>query len=146
MIMTAAAEPTKPGSKLMSTQRLSFPLRRQQRPDKLLTVRLRDITGPITVIEVAGELDMSTRHLLTDSIATVLATHRPLVVILDLAAVRFFCADGIRALLHVRDAAAACATQLILRNPSPAVVKVLTITSMLDAFNIKTGTGNTGHN
>jgi len=71
----------------------------------------------------------------------VLDTHRPLVLVLDLAAVRFFCADGIRALLHVRDTAAAGATQLIVRDPSAAVVQVLTITSMLDAFKISSESG-----
>jgi anti-sigma B factor antagonist len=121
----------------MSTRRLSFPLRRTRRPDEPLTVRLRD-GGPIVVIEVAGDLDMSTSHLLTERAAALLHLHRPLVLVLDLAALRFFCADGVRALLRVRDTAAAYATQLILRNPSAAVVQVLTITGMLDAFAIKT--------
>jgi anti-anti-sigma factor len=122
----------------MSTRRLSFPLRRRARLDDLLTVRLRE-AGPITVIEVAGELDMSTSHLLTERAGSVLDVHRPLVLVLDVAALRFFCADGIRALLHVRDTATAHATQLILRHPSPAVVQLLTITGMLDLFEIKTG-------
>jgi anti-anti-sigma factor len=76
-------------------------------------------------------------HLLIELAESVLAT-QPLMIVLDLAHLRFFCADGIRALLHVRDAAAAEAVHLIVRDPSSAVVTVLTITGMLDAFEIKT--------
>jgi anti-anti-sigma factor len=126
-------------SKFMPTMQLSFPLRRISRLDDLLTVRLLH-AGPTTTIEAAGELDMGTSHLMTELAESLIVTHRPLIMILDLAQLRFFCADGIRAVLHVRDTATARGTQLIVRDPSPAVVNVLTMTGMLHEFEIKTST------
>jgi len=126
------------GAKLMSARRPSSVADSQFRPEDLLTIRLVD-AGPVTVIEVVGELDMTTTHSLTDLAASVLRAQSPLVVVLDLRGLRFLCADGIRALLHIRDAACAHAAQLILRDPSPITCRVLKLTDMLDVFEIKTG-------
>jgi anti-anti-sigma factor len=80
---------------------------------------------------------MNTTELLTESAKSVLDTDPPTVLVLDLAALRFLCAAGIRALLEVRDAAAAGGARLILRNPSPITCRILTITGLLDTFEIK---------
>ena len=119
----------------MSTRRLTFPLTRNPRPDELLTLRL-SVTGPTAVIEVAGELDMSTSHLLTDLATSTLRDQAPSALVLDLTDLRFFCADGIRALVQTNDAATARSARLLLRNPSPMTRKVLTVTGMLDAFHV----------
>ena len=120
----------------MSTRRPSCVAGTGCRPEDLLTLRLVG-TGPVAVIEVVGELDMATTHLLTDLAGSVLHAQSPLVLVLDLTGLRFLCADGIRALLHIRDAACARAAQLILRNPSPITDRVLTLTGTLDVFEIK---------
>jgi anti-sigma B factor antagonist len=125
------------GAKLMSTRRPSFVAGTRSRTEDLLTLRLVD-PGPVAVIEVVGELDMDTTHVLTDFAGSVLQAQSPLVMLLDLTGLRFCCADGIRALLHVRDAAYAQAAQLILRDPSPIICRVLKLSGTLDVFEIKT--------
>jgi len=122
----------------MPTRRPGFAVTPHVQPADLLTVRLVG-AGPVTVIEAAGDLDMATSPLLIDLAESLLDTRAPSVMVLDLARLRFFCADGIRSLLQIRDAAAARAAHLIVRDPTPAVVRVLTITGMLDAFDIRTG-------
>jgi len=121
----------------MSILRLSFLVSTEHQAAELLTARLVE-SGPMTVIKVVGDLDMSTTHLLTELADAVLQAHSPLVMTLDLAGLRFLCADGIRALLQVRDAAAARSTHLVLQDPSPITCRVLKVTDLLDAFEIKT--------
>jgi anti-sigma B factor antagonist len=94
-------------------------------PQSLLSVRLAGDGCP-TVIEVSGEIDLSTAHLLTELVEQV-ARDCPAQVILDMAEVRFFCAEGVRALLHAR-ATVAAAGQLLLRAPSAQTWRVLTLT------------------
>jgi anti-anti-sigma factor len=106
-------------------------------PEDQLTLRLVD-AGPVAVIEVAGELDLDTTHLLTDLAGSVLAAQSPPVIVLDLAGLQFLCADGIRALLHVRDTARAQAARLILRDPSPITCRLLKLTGILDVFEVTT--------
>jgi anti-anti-sigma factor len=136
-----AVEPSSRGSKLMSTRPSSFTLGTQFRPEHLLTLRLPE-SGPVTVIEVVGDLDIATAHLLTEFVEAALHPQPPMIVVLDLAGLRFFCAAGVGALLQVRDAAAAHAAQLILRDPSPITSRILTVTDMLDVFQIKTNLAN----
>jgi len=119
--------------------RVSVPLIRTLSPEDLLCVTLVD-PGPVALMELRGDLDMATAHLLTDLADHVLRGRTPLVLVLDLAKLRFFCADGIRALEHVDQTATAHMTHLVLRDPSPITRDVLAITGMLDAFDIKTST------
>jgi anti-anti-sigma factor len=121
----------------MSIRRSSFVLGVRCRSQDLLTLRLLE-SGPVTVIKVVGDLDMNTTRLLTEFTNSVLNTDPPTVLVLDLAALRFFCAAGIRALLEVRDAAAGGSTRLILRSPSPITWRILAVTGMLDTFEIET--------
>jgi anti-anti-sigma factor len=121
----------------MPTRRTTITTNPAGQPAEPLTLGVDD-AGPTTVIHAAGDLDLSTGHLLTDLVDALLGTEPPKVVVLDLAGLRFFCADGIRALLHVRDAATAHAAHLTVRDPAPVVVTVLGITRMLDAFDIET--------
>jgi anti-anti-sigma factor len=95
-------------------------------PEPILSVRLVSC-GPPTVIEISGEIDLSTAHLVTELVEHV-ARHRPAQVILDMANVRFFCADGLRALLDARATVTAADGQLLLRAPSAKTWRVLTIT------------------
>jgi anti-anti-sigma factor len=80
-------------------------------PEPILSVRLVSC-GPPTVIEISGEIDLSTAHLVTELVEHV-ARHRPAQVILDMANVRFFCADGLRALLDARATVTAADGQLL---------------------------------
>jgi anti-sigma B factor antagonist len=120
----------------MSTQRLSSTASAPCLPEDQLTLRLVD-AGSLAVIEVAGELDMDTTHVLTVLAESVLHTQAPPVMILDLTGLQFLCADGIRALLQVHDAACAQAARLILRNPSAITCRLLKLTGTLDVFEIE---------
>jgi anti-sigma B factor antagonist len=100
----------------------------------LLTVDLTT-SGPVTVITVGGELDMSTVHLLTDRVDQILQ-QQPLRLVLDLANLTFFGADGIRALHHIHRAIANIAGDLVLRDPSPGTVRVLSLTHTACQFRI----------
>jgi anti-anti-sigma factor len=81
--------------------------------EPILCVRLVSC-GPPTVIKIDGEIDLNTAHLITELVEHV-ARHRPAQVILDMANVNFFCAAGLRALLHARATITAADGQLLLR-------------------------------
>jgi anti-anti-sigma factor len=100
--------------------------------EPILSVRLVSC-GPPTVIEISGEIDLTTAHLITELVEHVVR-HRPAQVILDMANVSFFCADGLRALLDARAAVAAADGQLLLRAPSAQTWRVLTITRTEQLF------------
>jgi len=91
--------------------------------------------GPDVVICVSGEMDLSTVHLLDDLVERIALGHPPRVV-LDLAGVTFFCADGIRALIGAHDTVTAAGGQLLLRDPSPLTWRILTIAQVEDVFPI----------
>jgi len=98
----------------------------------MLCLRVTD-RGGATVVEVIGELDLGSAHLLTDCVDQI-AGDRPNRVVLDLARVSFFCADGLRALLHARDTITATGGQLLLRAPSAKVRRVLALTAADELF------------
>ncbi|MCW2640805.1 MAG: hypothetical protein JWP76_3111 [Dactylosporangium sp.] len=120
----------------MSAQQVSFALRHGRYRDQIMSLELAS-AGPVTVIAVSGELDMSNAHLIAE-LAEDILRDKPLRLVLDLARVTFFCADGVRALLRIRRAVAAEAGQLVLRDPSPITLRVLAITGVLRQFAIHT--------
>jgi anti-anti-sigma factor len=93
----------------------------------------------VTVIELCGELDMSTTHLITELIAYV-AESSPSHVILDMTEVSFFCAAGLNALLQAQKTIKDAGGQFLLRNPSATTSSILTITGVAGIFQISTGT------
>lgn len=110
----------------MSTQHLS--VARPAGPDAEPPVLSAALSyGPVTVIRLSGELDMSTEHLITELVARVSQEH-PSQVILDMAEVSFFCAAGITALLHARNTIKDAGGELLLRRPSTITMRILTTT------------------
>ena len=87
------------------------------------------------VINMCGEMDMNTDHLLTELVEQV-AIRRPDRVVLDMAGVRFFCADGIRTLIRVQTTVTSAGGQLVLRDPSAMTRLLLTITGTDRLFTI----------
>jgi anti-sigma B factor antagonist len=118
----------------MSTQQIVRPLHVSRADVPLLRLDLA-YHDRAAVITISGEMDMSTAHLLTDLVQHV-ARDRPVRVVLDMAKVGFFCADGLRALLRSRDIITAAAGQLLLRAPSAPTWRVLTITGTSHLFPI----------
>jgi anti-anti-sigma factor len=120
----------------MSTEQLSVPVTPTHDGEALLSLDLLCCDSR-TIIEVSGELDMNTAHLLTELVEHA-AQHRPTQIILDMANVTFFCAEGINALLRARATITAIGGQLLLRDPSPKTSRVLTITGTKNLFPLDT--------
>ncbi|MFC4144634.1 STAS domain-containing protein [Micromonospora mangrovi] len=91
--------------------------------------------GSAKLVTVAGEIDMSNAHLLTELVE--FASRPPLPAIaVDLSAVRFFSAHGVQALLAAQNAAARAGVALFLRHPSPWVTHILAVTGALPRFEL----------
>jgi len=90
-------------------------------------------TGAVTVLELDGDLDVSTTGLLLDVVSGLRRDHPALVLVLDLSRLRFFGADGLRAFLHLRD----LVPHLTLRDPSPFVRRVMSVTDTLERFDVQ---------
>jgi anti-anti-sigma factor len=129
-------DPADKGSQVMSLSQRSFPLIYEQRVPAL-GLQLGTCASA-TVVTVHGELDITTTHLLTELVDSLV--RQPAVahlhLILDLAGVSFFCAHGIRALLYADRAVQSVAGRLTLRSPSLKVRRVLDITSDSAFFEI----------
>ena len=117
----------------MSVEHLPSDLAFTEGSGPTLSVRLISCRSAPTVIEISGEVDMNTAHLITELVEHV-ARHSPTQVVLDMAKVRFFCAEGLRALLQARATVTAAGGQLFLRDPSRSTRRVLTITATDDLF------------
>jgi anti-sigma B factor antagonist len=94
-------------------------------------------TGPVTVVRARGEIDRETAPALTGHVDDLVAAHSPLLLVLDLAEVKFLDAAGITALLHVRDALDGHGGHLVLREPSEQVRTVLRLGRVAGLFDVK---------
>jgi stage II sporulation protein AA (anti-sigma F factor antagonist) len=86
-----------------------------------------------TIVTVSGELDISTTSSLEAAIASI-TSERPERLIFDLSGLRFMDSAGIAVLLG----AAAKIRTVHLRNPSPAVRRILDITGLGNVLPIET--------
>jgi anti-sigma B factor antagonist len=92
----------------------------------------------VTVVELRGDLDMSTTHLITELITHV-ARSSPSDVVVDMTEVSFFCAAGLNALLRAQKMVTEAGGQFLLRNPSATTSLILTITGTTKIFRIDQG-------
>ncbi|PWR06508.1 anti-sigma factor antagonist [Micromonospora acroterricola] len=101
---------------------------RTRAPQPIMSLALsRD--GSASLVSAVGEIDMSNAHLLTEMVEFLCRPPVPLIA-LDLSAVRFFGAHGISALLRASTLATSVGARLIVRDPSPFVLRVLGVTGM----------------
>ncbi|MDO3683313.1 STAS domain-containing protein [Micromonospora sp. C28ISP2-4] len=105
------------------------------RPDEPIMWLSCDTGIDVTRISVAGEVDLSNAHLLTELVETAVAASAPLVVI-ELSAVSFFGAYGTNALVLAQRMLTRHGRRLILHRPSPVVRRVLGVTGTLTAFEV----------
>ncbi len=77
-------------------------------------------------VAVVGEMDLATSGPLAQALTEVLDT-KPVTVRLDLAEVSFLDSSGIRCLVGVAERAAGVGGRLVVRNPTPMVLRVLEI-------------------
>jgi anti-sigma B factor antagonist len=90
-----------------------------------------DATG-VPIVTVAGELDISNAGTLEATVASITA-ERPERLIFDLSGLRFMDSAGIAVLL----AAARKVDTVHLRDPSPAVRRVVELTGLTDVLSIE---------
>jgi anti-sigma B factor antagonist len=93
-----------------------------------------------TALCVAGDIDIATAPLLRTALAQAQAGHgldlrgAPLVV--DLSAMTFIDASGLRVLARAAERARRGGGQVVLRRPSPMMVRLLRVTGLLGSFEI----------
>lgn len=100
------------------------PVRPRAEPAEPIMTLALESDGPVPLITVAGEVDMSTAHLISELAEHVLA-RSPVRLVLDLSQVTFFSAHGISALLRTRHVATAAGVGLTLRAAAPCVIYLL---------------------
>jgi len=91
-------------------------------------------TSDATVICVSGEIDISTCERLRDAIEPHLGPKQW--VILDLSGVEFMDSSGLHVLEQARGRLTADGGSLILRNPSEAAHRLLTVTDTEDLLQV----------
>jgi anti-anti-sigma factor len=96
----------------------------RERPAEIVIATGSDPTG-VPVITVSGELDISNARKLEATVTTV-ASDGPERLIFDLSGLRFMDSAGIAVLLG----AASAVSTVRLRDPSPAVRRVIEITGL----------------
>ena len=90
------------------------------------------------VVGLRGEVDSHTAGQLEGSLDD-LGTASD--VVLDLAGVEFIDSSGLRVIIHAHQSLDDAGNRLILRSPSDAVTKLLTITGLIDRLHLETGGG-----
>jgi anti-anti-sigma factor len=90
-------------------------------------------------VAVAGEMDLATSGGLGLALGQVLEP-RPVTVRIDLAEVSFLDSSGIRCLVGVAERAAVVGSHLVVRNPTPMVLRVLEMCGV-DGLLLADGTG-----
>ena len=87
-------------------------------------------TGEATVIHVGGEIDIATCERLRDALEPHLGPRQS--VILDLSGVEFIDSSGLHVLEQARGTLTADGGSLVLRNPSKAAHRLLTVVQTED--------------
>jgi anti-anti-sigma factor len=82
-----------------------------------------------TVCQVAGEIDMATGSRLEDALSSLVAPDVSCLV-LELGGVTFMDSSGLRLLIVLHQAMEAQGGQLVVRNPSGTVMRLLEITNL----------------
>jgi anti-anti-sigma factor len=94
----------------------------------------RDDAG--VVVELRGELDVSTAPELRSHLASVLDDHGSSTIVIDLHDLTFIDAAGLGALVHARNHLRSRGGEIRITEPRPIVRKVLDVTGLRDAFPI----------
>jgi anti-sigma B factor antagonist len=97
-------------------------------------------SGTTEIVEVRGEVDIATSPLLRAVLDTVIG-RRPTRVEVDLSGTTFLDAHALTTLAAVRRRLASRRAQLVLRDPSPAALRLLELTRTMQTFEIQTGPG-----
>jgi anti-sigma B factor antagonist len=88
----------------------------------------------VPVVHLDGALDLMTRNTLVAAVEKVFSDSDSPTVVLDVAAVTFIDSTGVGALVQMASDAEDQARQLVLRNPSARVARILQLTGLQDRF------------
>lgn len=92
-------------------------------------------SGATAVGVLAGEIDLASVESLEAAIAATEATAAKDVV-LDMSGVTFLDSSGLRVLVTANERLSATGGRLVIRRPSPSVMRVLEITGLLSTISI----------
>lgn len=95
------------------------------------------LPGPQTTLTLSGELDPATAPLLQERLTDLAADPAVSSVVVDLSQITFLDSSGIRALVTGNDALVAGAAELILRDPTPNVRRVLEVTGLTQLLTLE---------
>jgi anti-anti-sigma factor len=99
----------------------------------LVDVSTRDYDGQVVVV-LDGVLDVVDAVSVAATLAAVAARGRE--IIIDLAGLAFMDSSGVAALVHGRTQARLAGGELLLAAPQPQVLRVLTLTRLIDVFRV----------
>ncbi|WP_214403662.1 STAS domain-containing protein [Pseudonocardia lacus] len=103
----------------------------------LLAVAVAEPTPHVFVVRLCGELDMSSAPALHHVLDPLVSRAAPRRFVLDLSGLRFLGSPGISMLVELRKRTAAPGPAVLrLAGPSPATVRVLTMTGVLGLFTV----------
>jgi anti-sigma B factor antagonist len=89
------------------------------------------------VVTVTGSLDLESRDALREAGHAALADAAANALVLDLAGVGFIDSTGIGAIVGLAGDAADIGRGFSLRNPSPRVTRILTVTGLINEWSIE---------
>jgi anti-sigma B factor antagonist len=101
------------------------------------------VVGGRMVAAVRGELDIATAPKLYDALSAVQAHLHPSLLetplIVDMSRVTFVDATGLRSLVAVAAQGQRAGRDTVLRDPTPAALRLLDLTGLLGTFSIESG-------
>lgn len=103
--------------------------------EQVLDVRIR-YTPTLPVVRLAGELDLSSVHLLADALASIAAANCPApLVVLDLTEVTFCDITGLQGIAAGGAAMAAAGKELLLYHPPQRITRLIEMTGIARTLN-----------
>lgn len=112
-----------------------MPLQQEGTRLQMCTVDIIACDGDDQVVAVLrGELDVAHAASVAARLAAVAASQREIIV--DLAGLQFIDSSGVAALVRVRKHARLAGGDLLLAAPQQQVLRVLTITRLIDSFSV----------
>lgn len=109
-------------------------------PDDAARTALLDVqidAGPVTTIALAGDLDPATAPVLEEAVATAVADDSVSRVVLDLGGLSFLDSSGLRVFVTAREQLTARNAELVLRDPSDNIRRLLDITGLGQVISIE---------
>lgn len=100
----------------------------------LLRIRRRAVTGGVSVISIAGEIDLATADALRDSLSPHLSDPAITVLVCDLSEVEFLACSGLSILLDAQSVLSARGARLSVVANSPAVLRPVVVTGLRDVL------------